>query len=223
MTADAQTVPNEDAKPPKRLLRNYLLNPAFQLKYTGAVVLVTALIASGTGGWLGFEAYRYSTGMSDMLLMQQSTAAMFDDEAMAAGSGDELQELLERESRERDLEVRNQIIAGVTGLVVVLVVALGITGIIVTHKVVGPAHKLKLQFGDIAGGTLTLHGGFRKGDELQDVGEAFKVMVSALRKRQEDEISDLDGIIASAQEADLDEAIVEKISDLRDRMQSALD
>lgn len=223
MPADAQTMPEQDAKPPKRLLRNYLLNPAFQLKYTGAVVLVTALVAGGTGGWLGYEAYRYSTGMSDMLLMQQSTAAMFDEEAIAMGNADEMQELFERESRERDAEVRNQIIAGVTGLVLVLVVALGITGIIVTHKVVGPAYKLKLQLGDIANGNLNIQGGFRKGDELQDVGEAFKAMVAALRRRQQEEIADLDDIIESAKEADVAEGIVDKIADLRARMQAELE
>lgn len=215
MTADAQTMPKQDAKPPKRLLRNYLLDARFQLKYTGMVVVVTALVTGGTGTWLGYEAYRYSTGMSEMLLIQQGGVAEQLD--------DELHQLMEDESRQRDLEVRNQIVLGVVALVVILVLALGFTGIVVTHKVVGPAYKLKLQLGDVANGNLNIQGGFRKGDELQDVGEAFKSMVTALRDRQEEEIADLEKILEAVKGEDVDEGILDQINDLRERMRAPLD
>jgi len=223
MTAKAQSMPNPNTKPPKRLLRNYLLDARFQLKYTGAVVLVTTLVAGGVGGWLGYEAYNYSRGMSDMLLMQQG--GMMED------VDDELHALLENEARERDVEVRNQIILGIVLLVVILALALGFTGIVVTHKVVGPAYKLKLQLGDVAGGNLNVHGGFRKGDELQEVGEAFKAMVTALRERREAEIAELDRIREAAERAQSadegsvadDADLVEQIDALRDRMHVPLD
>ena len=98
MTAEAQSMPKKSGGgPPKRRLRNYLLDPGFQLKYTGAVVLVTVLVTSGVGAWLGYEAYKYSTGMSDMLLMQDETfgpllpviAFTSDEEALALANDSE--------------------------------------------------------------------------------------------------------------------------------------
>lgn len=213
MTAEAQSVPKPGGgAPPKRRLRNYLLNPGFQLKYTGAVVLVTALVTGGVGTWLGYEAYKYSTGMSDMLLMQEGGAMEVDDT---------LQALLEEQAAEEDARVRNNIITGIVTLVVVLTVALGLTGIVITHKIVGPAYKLKLLLGDVAKGRLNVRGGLRKGDELQDVGEAFQKMVQALRDRQEEEIAELEEILERA--SGEDEELVAKLTALRDRMRAALE
>lgn len=213
MTAEAQSVPKQGGGgPPKRRLRNYLLNPGFQLKYTGAVVLVTALVTAGVGAWLGYEAYNYSRGMSDMLLMQQGGAMEVDDA---------LQEVLERESAEEDARVRTNIIVGIVALVLILSVSLGLTGIVITHKIVGPAYKLKLLLGDVEKGRLNVRGGLRKGDELQDVGEAFQKMVQALRDRQEEEIAELEEILEKS--GDADEEVVEKLTALRDRMRAALE
>lgn len=213
MTAEAQSVPKQGGGgPPKRRLRNYLLNPGFQLKYTGAVVLVTALVTGGVGTWLGYEAYKYSTGMSDMLLMQEGGAMEVDDT---------LQALLEEQAAEEDARVRNNIIVGIVALVLILTVALGLTGIVITHRIVGPAYKLKLLLGDVERGRLNVRGGLRKGDELQDVGEAFQKMVQALRDRQEAEIAELEEILEKA--GDADGEVVERITALRDQMRAALE
>lgn len=215
MTAEAQSVPKQGGgAPPKRRLRNFLLDPGFQLKYTGAVVLVTALVTGGVGTWLGYEAYTYSTGMSDMLLMQEGGAMEVDDT---------LQRLLEEQSAEEDARVRNNIITGIVTLVVILSLALGLTGIVITHKIVGPAYKLKLLLGDVAKGRLNVRGGLRKGDELQDVGEAFQRMVQALRDRQEAELAEIDEILERAVGAEVDDQVVAKLTALRDRMRAALD
>ncbi len=212
MTAEAKSAPKSGGGPPKRMLRNFLLDPRFQLKYTGAVVLVTALVTSGVGAWLGYEAYTYSKGMSEMLTMQEGAGMEVDDT---------LQELLEAESAEEDAKVRNKIIIGIVALVAILSLALGFTGIIITHRIVGPAYKLKLLLSDVAGGRLNVHGGLRKGDELQDVGLAFKAMVVALRDRQAEELAVVDEIIAAADGAEPE--LLEKLGSLRDRMQAHLD
>jgi len=216
MTANAQSAPKKGGGPPKRRLRNYLLEPRFQLKYTGYVVLVTVLVTSGVGSWLGYRAYEYSTGMSDMLVMQDG-----------GDMGDELdpalQEFFEDESAEADAEVRNTIIGGIVTLIVVLSVLLGLMGIYVTHRIVGPAYKLKLLLGQVERGNLGVQGRLRKGDELQDVGDAFGRMVEALRSRQEEEIAEIDAIATKAEEDGVDEAIVERLTDLRDRMKAALE
>ncbi|MBX3270929.1 MAG: HAMP domain-containing protein [Sandaracinaceae bacterium] len=215
MTAETQSVPKQGGgAPPKRRLRNFLLDPGFQLKYTGMVVLVTAIVTGGVGAWLGYEAYNYSRGMSEMLLMQQGGAMELDDG---------LQRLLEAESQEEDARVLRQITVGIVVLVVVLSLALGVTGIVITHRIVGPAYKLKLLLGDVARGRLNVRGGLRKGDELQDVGEAFQQMVKALRDRQEEEIAELEAILERAGDEGVDDEVVAKITALRDRMRAALE
>ena len=227
MTAEAQSISKpKGGGPPKRRLRNFLLDTKFQLKYTGMVVFVTVLVTGAVGYWLGSEAYSYSKGMSQMLLMQQEGAMEVDDE---------LHQLFVEEANERDTEVLSQIVLGIGSLVVILSLALGFTGIIVTHKVVGPAYKLKLLLGDVAKGTLDVRGGLRKGDELQDVGDAFSSMVRALRERRQDELDHLDAAIAKL-EADRGEAEasyrgepgdepagLSELRALRDRLAAVLD
>lgn len=214
MTADAQIIPEPKGPPPKRLLRNYLLDPRFQLKYTGMVVAVTVLVTGAVGLWLGSQAYEHSKGMTQMLLMQQEGAMPVTDELHA---------LLAEEAAKEDREVLNKIILGIVVLVLILSLSLGFTGIIVTHKVVGPAYKLKLLLGDVAGGKLDVRGGLRKGDELQHVGDAFKSMVRALRERRERELEELDGLIEKAREAEIDDAILSELDEHRARLQAMLD
>jgi nitrogen fixation/metabolism regulation signal transduction histidine kinase len=209
-TTDAQSMP-KSGQGPKRRLRNYLLDARFQLKYTGMVIAVTVLVTSAVGYWLGSEAYAYSRESSDVLTTQ------------AAGVSPELFDFLQRQSEEKDAEVLQQIVIGVSSLVVILAIALGLTGIVVTHRVVGPAYKLKLLFGDVAKGSLNVRGGLRKGDELQDVGDAFKAMVTALRERREDEIAELERTLTTAREAGMHEAVLADLEAFRDRLRTTLE
>lgn len=216
MATEAQSMP-KPGQAPKRRLRNFLLDARFQLKYTGAVVAVTVIVTGAVGYWLGNEAYSYSTGMTQMLLMQRGGGMEVTDD---------MQQLFEEEARESDQQVLRSIVTGVVVLVLILAIALGITGIIVTHRVVGPAYKLKLLLGDVARGSLNTRGGLRKGDELQDVGDAFKAMVAALRERREDELAQLERALAKAEGAadDPDEdVVVSDLRALRDRLRATLD
>ncbi|HJL19190.1 MAG TPA: hypothetical protein RMH99_26230 [Sandaracinaceae bacterium LLY-WYZ-13_1] len=210
MTAEAQSAPRSKGTQPKRRLRNFLLDPGFQLKYTGMVVGVTVLVTGAVGYWLGSEAYAYSQENSELLMTH------------AAGVSPELFEFLQEEAEAKDAEVLNSIILGISALVVTLALALGFTGIIVTHKVVGPAYKLKLLLGKIEEGNFAVRGGLRKGDELQDVGEAFKRMVSSLRERREEELAQLDEAIEAARSSETDEEVLRKLDALRERLEATL-
>ena len=139
--------------------------------------------------------------------------------AMRPDLAPEVASQLESMAQEEDRKVLLAIVSGI----VLLTVALGFTGIVVTHKVVGPAYKMKLLFREVAGGKLQLAGRLRKGDELQELFEEFASMVDALRRVQVEEISDLDSAIASARAAGVSEADLDKIVKVRERMQAALD
>lgn len=110
------------------------------------------------------------------------------------------------------------IITGIT----ILALALGFTGIIVTHKIVGPSYKMRRLIGDVADGHLRVQGRLRKGDELQDVFEAFERMVVNLRKRQQDEIDLLDAAIQKSRDAGTPEEALQDIVEVRERMAAEL-
>ena len=93
MTAEAQRVSQSPRTHPPRKLRNFLLDPKFQLKYTLMVVAVTVAVAAV----LGYYAYDYSTGQTQMLTMERS---------MKADSGDkETMAFIEAEGHKEDRKV----------------------------------------------------------------------------------------------------------------------
>ena len=197
-----ETMPKPAGGPPKRRLRNYLLDTRFQLKYTGMVVGVTLLVATV----LGYLAYEQSRGQTEMMQMN-----MYD-----AG---ETEEFIQAEAERYD---RNLLLA-IGGGILALVLSLGVTGILVTHRVVGPAYKLKRLFQDVSEGHLRVYGKLRQGDELWDVFVEFEKMIEKLRQGQRDEIAQLMSIIDRAKDATQTESVVLELEGLRDRMQAEID
>ena len=156
---------------PRRKLRNYLLDRRFQLKYTSMVVGVTLVVAS----ILGALAYRESQGQTEALQIQLIAQPDLDPQVKKG---------LDAFARERD----RQILLGITLGVGILTLALAITGILVTHRLVGPAYKMKLLFANVSKGPLKVDGALRRGDELKDVFAAFHDMVGHLRTRREHDL-----------------------------------
>jgi nitrogen fixation/metabolism regulation signal transduction histidine kinase len=191
---------------PKRRLRNYLLDKRFQLKYTSMVVGVTLVVAS----ILGALAYRESKGQTEAMQIQLAMQPDLDPQAVAS---------LEAFGRQRDRQMLGAILGGIA----VLTLALGLTGIIVTHKMVGPAYKIRLMLAKVAEGHLKVDGSLRKGDELQDVFIAFNQMVSNLRARQAAEIAQLDDALDRASRAGAPAEVVSAFREIRERMQAELD
>jgi len=107
--------------------------------------------------------------------------------------------------------------------IVLMGLVLGFTGIIVTHRLVGPAYKLRKLIHEVAAGKLKIMGHLRKGDELQEVFEAFAEMINSLRAAQAKEIAELDAAISHAREAGVAAEQLAAIKGVRDRMQAAID
>jgi hypothetical protein len=209
MTAEVERFSYRSGPHPKRRWRNYLLVPSFQLKYTAMVVGVTVIVASV----LGILAYRYSTGQTQMLTIHKM-------EAKGADIDDRFIRDLEQYSRDADRKVAFGIITGV----LLMTIALGFTGILVTHRLVGPAYRLKGWVREVREGHLKPDSGrLRKHDELQDLFDAFHAMVMSLRTAQEREIAQLDWVIEEARGSGLSPDAIAALQATRDRMRSALD
>jgi hypothetical protein len=196
---------------PKRRWRNYLLVPSFQLKYTAMVVGVTVVVASV----LGYHAYQYSRGQTELVAMNRMAAKAANGSAIT----DDIVRDLESYSEAADRKVALSIVLGV----LLLALALGATGIIVTHRLVGPAYRLKRLLRDVRDGRLVVRGRLRKGDELQDIFEAFQEMIVSLRSGQERQIAMLEAAIERARVAGVPADAIADIESVRDRMRAALD
>jgi methyl-accepting chemotaxis protein len=208
MTAGAQQLSHSARAHPPRKIRNYLLQPRFQLKYTSMVVGVTVVVAAV----LGYQAYTYSTGQTELLNIERMERKGGEiDERFIAD--------LDRYARAEDRKVLLAVLGGIA----VLAFALGITGIVVTHRLVGPAFRLKQVLNHVSAGRLQVPGALRKHDELQDVFEAFQVMVKNLRESRELDLRELDTALDHARAAGVPEAAIASIRSVRERIQNSLD
>jgi nitrogen fixation/metabolism regulation signal transduction histidine kinase len=243
-TAGAMTAPQ--AGPPKRKLRNYLLNPRFQLKYTSYIVATAVVLMIGLGVVImrtaNTAAAQATTASAQaeraMRESQTSSRIMRMNDLMNAADNPDLVHTIEAQLAEgdrqaaRNLEsVRQQraqieetrkltiVTLLVTGILLVLL--LGATGIVVTHKVVGPVFKMKRLLRLVGTGKLDIREKLRKGDELEDLFEVFIAMVESLKNAQRAELAKLEAALADAEAAGATTA-VEKIRALRTEMLAAL-
>jgi HAMP domain-containing protein len=190
----------------QRRMRNYLIDRRFQLKYTGMVLFVTVSVASG----LGYVAYGFSQGQTEQLTMQIATQLDLDADTATD---------LEQFAQEEDRKIRNAIIVGV----LLLTLALGFTGIIVTHRVVGPAYRMKRLFAHVGEGKLEVTTGIRKGDELQELFHSFADMVESLRDQRSEEIEQLEQTLIKMESAGVQSAHITELRAVLERIRKTVD
>jgi HAMP domain-containing protein len=190
----------------QRKIRNYLIDRRFQLKYTGMVLLVTVSVASG----LGYVAYRFSKGQTEALTAHIASQPDLDADTATA---------LEQFAQQEDRKIRNAIVFGV----LLLTLALGITGIVVTHRVVGPAFRMKRLFAHVASGRFEVTTGIRKGDELQELYHSFAEMVESLRDQRTEEIEQLEETLRKMDEAGIQSEYITQLRVVLERIRKTVD
>jgi nitrogen fixation/metabolism regulation signal transduction histidine kinase len=155
------------------------------------------------------EAFKADAEQQDARLLQQQRALEAQSQA------------LKQQSSALMVKQRSMLITLCLALFV-LVIAIFLVGIVVTHKIAGPVHKMKRHLREVSDGQLKVPGGLRKGDELVDFFETFNTMVKSLRARQEREIALLDSAISrlenQSQPSDL-----QPLRELKHDMERALD
>lgn len=247
---------------PRRRLRNYLLAPRFQLKYTGALVGTAFLLLASLGvvikeaADLAVEqareaaevatvaegqaerAFRESQASARLMRMNQIDRASDNPELVrsieaelaqidAAGRANVAQVQAHRAAlraqRARVERIQRRTIDVLVGSAVLFLVTLALLGVVITHRIVGPVHKIKRLLWDVGNGRLHFTEKLRRGDELTDLFDAFTSMVASLRSAQSREIAELDGIIEAAERADTPRAVLDRLKGLRSKMRAALD
>ena len=164
----------------QRKIRNLLLNKRFQIRYTMIIVGVTVLISLGLGWKLyGFMVEnRKLSGLESVGLSNAEQDPEFDAE-------------MQREIARKD---KNFLLWLALGLGT-LVIALGLLGIVITHKVAGPVFVVSRFTRHISNGRWNAIRPFRKGDEFQFLYDDFQHMVTALKKIPEDDIAILQEVL----------------------------
>lgn len=138
--------------------RTYLIDRGFQLKYTVILILVGFAISLLFGA-LMYQAHVDATALMDLPNPYREVVASSD----------------------------RMLLWLVIGIAVIMAAALGLFGILVTHKVAGPIYVLSHYVGVLGEGRYPAMRPLRKHDELKEFFERFRVAVDQMRSRDRDE------------------------------------
>ncbi len=149
--------------PPKRYVRNYLLDTGLQLRLASYLLGVAVALSLGLG-WLLWSAYRETSRV----------IALGEPDV-----GDSIAQALATEDRWRMVLIA----AALSALLIVLLLA----SVVITHRIAGPAFVIGRTCRQVAEGDLARPRPLRSHDLLVDLAEDVASMVEALRDREEGE------------------------------------
>ena len=228
-----------DAHPPRRK-QPYLLDARFQLKWTGYLVAVVLVVMTALGiviertadhatesARLAVEQAKKAAAESkaNSILARQSVMlaapemAQVMDESLAEEdrkSADNLASIERKQAEIRADHTRIQLL--LVGAGVALLSLLTMMGVIITHRIVGPVHRMKLLLRRVSTGRLVVDERLRKGDELEDLFDTFLQMTYSLRAMQTARLATLDGALRNAEASGSPEAVLEGLRALRAQM-----
>jgi len=225
---------------PQRRTQSYLLDPRFQLKWTSYLVVVVLLVMTALGIVIARTAD--DAANSATIAVQQARKAAEESKAnsilarqsvmiaapeMAQVMDESLAELDKKEkSNLEDIERRHdEVVAAkknvrmlLGGAGVALLLLLIAMGIVITHRIVGPVHKMKRLLRRVSTGRLMIEERLRKGDELEDLFDTFLQMTYSLRAMQRARLSTLEGTIKRAEESNASAEVIDALKVLRAQM-----
>lgn len=211
----------------KRLVRNYLLDSRFQLKYAGILVAV-AVVISGLVGAVLYVTTRAMIGESfkvveetrkaadesrkvssvsrmnvrDLAVDSPELVAQFDREADAYDKAIADHEKAVAVQQDSLIERQRWMTACLVGGLSLMVVLIGLLGIYFTHKVAGPVFKMNRLLAQVGKGNLQVDARLRRGDELKAFFDTFTQMVSGLRDFEKRQLDDVDAAIEALDAGD---------------------
>lgn len=148
------------------------------------------------------------------------------DDALSERQGQLERNSADLRNRSASIERQYLLFASVIVLALVfLVVVIGLAGVVVTHRIAGPVHKMKRLLGELAKGHFRVVARLRKGDELKEFFDTFNRAARELSRRQESEIGEIDNVISLLRESGEDGAAAgaaQRLQLLRDSMRTSL-
>jgi len=228
---------------PRLTKRQYIVNARFQLKYTAMLVLVVATVMAVLGWVIGKTAS--SAADYAQIATAEAEKAMKESRAnsqltrqnvlLSAADNPDLMKLIEADldeadqkaakdlaevaHRKADIEARRKLVFyALGGGGGALVVVLMFMGIFITHRVVGPVHKLKRLLRRVGTGRLIVHERLRAGDELEDLFDTFLQMTWSLKALATGRLATLDATMQKAQASGASPEVIRGLRALRAQM-----
>ncbi|MBX3125224.1 MAG: HAMP domain-containing protein [Polyangiaceae bacterium] len=226
-----------------RSARRYLIDPRFQLKWTGYLVVVVLAVTMGFGLVILNTAGRasdtaqvavtqaekaFKESQTNNILARSAVERAHPESAALAEAMNESLAELDAQSDKNLADVRRleqeiasdrqrlRLVVGGAGLMLVL--CLSVVGVVVTHRVVGPAHKLKRLLRRVSTGQLVVDERLRRGDELEELFDTFLQMTYSLRAMQSARVATLDATLRRAETTGAAEEVLEGLRALRAQM-----
>jgi len=231
----------------RRRTRHYLLDPRFQLKYTGLLVgvvlsvMVVLGVVIGRLGDAATEHAEFATAQAEMALKESHTSSRIVrmNALAAAADSPDLMKMLEAELAQTDAEAERNLAAvrarradaerdrgrlrlTLIGAGTALLALLTTMGIFITHKIVGPVFKMKRLLRQVGTGRLVVKERLRRGDELGDLFDTFLQMTMSLKALQADRLVTLDAVIKDLEASGQAPEALAKLRALRTQMQLLL-
>lgn len=227
----------------QRRKQSYLLDPRFQLKWTGFLVVIVLLVMTSLGVIIAITADQAADSArvaveqakkaaeeskANSILARRSVQLAAPDNPILAQVMDESLEevdkkqeanLAEVQRRQADVESgrrRIKLLLGGSG--VALLLLLLVMGIVITHRIVGPVHKMKRLLRRVSTGRLVVDERLRKGDELEDLFDTFLQMTYSLRATQRARLATLDGTLKRAEASGTSAEVLDGLRALRAQM-----
>lgn len=172
--------------------RTYIVDRSFQLKYTLLISLVGGVISLIFGAWM----WHAHTENTELLVL---------DEALSI-----------------DAALRTEIMAADQHLLwiylfitLLMIAALGLLGVLVTHRVAGPVYIMTRYLSVLAEGAYPNLRPLRKKDEFKTFFSSLENAVGGLRRRDKEEAEALDEALKKLEGADA--GALQAIRSVRDR------
>ena len=160
-----------------------VVDKAFQFKYTAIIISIVLAVSLGLG-YLLLVTYWEMNRIMDLAVV-------------SSGISDEV-------NRDDALSVFYISLA----FLVIEVLALGVMGLFITHRVCGPVFVIHRDLTAMLDGKYPRARPIRQGDEFRETFEVFTAVVESLRKRDADEVAKLNRVIAVARQKGVPEADV---------------
>ena len=226
-----------------RSKKSYLLDPRFQLKWTSYLVIVVVLVMAGLGVVIAQIAGR--TSDTAELAVKQAEKAFDESRAnskltwgsvqLAGGNDPNLSKVMEESLAEEDAKSeknladvrarqvditrdRRNLQLTLVAAGVALVALLTGMGIMITHRIVGPVHKMKRLLRRVSTGRLAIEERLRRGDELEDLFDTFLQMTYSLRAIQSARLKTLDATLKRAEATGAASEVLDGMRALRAQM-----
>ncbi|MRI90467.1 HAMP domain-containing protein [Aggregicoccus sp. 17bor-14] len=232
-----------------RRLRNYLLEPRFQLKFTSYIVLSSLVLSVLLGAFL-VHTTRVLMQETESAVEARSRAAEASRSVSTATLNNELLARMDDPAFEAQLKAKSQAIDAayeaersaivqqraelvhrqrltwvvLAGCLLGFIVFVALATIVATHRIVGPLMRIRRIVQAVADGQLQGHlHALRERDELKETFESVSRMVQRLRERQEEDVLELSRALAQAEAGGLAAGALGELRALEARMRHRLD